>query len=271
MEIEIKTAEQLRAENIAKIESFKLMDDTYMNAFFNEQPELVQFVLRIIMNKEHLIVKSARTQKPLKSIQGRSITLDVDAVDENGTRYDIEVQQENNGAKPKRARFHSSMIDSDALMPTDDFEKLPETYVIFITSKDYLKGGKPIYTVDRYVKELNMLPFDDEAHIIYVNSEYINDTAIGKLMHDFHCTQPSEMYYTNLAERANYLKNTKGGYDDMCQIMEESNKEAVRQNLYQVAMNLIRMGMGTEEDIAKATNLTLEEIQQLAKIVKASA
>lgn len=54
MGIEIKTAEQLRAENLTKIKGFKLMDDTYMNAFFNDQPELIQFVLRIIMNKENL-------------------------------------------------------------------------------------------------------------------------------------------------------------------------------------------------------------------------
>lgn len=271
MDVDIKTEEQLRAENLAKISGFRLMDDTYMNAFFNGQPELVQFVLRIIMNKEHLIVKSVRTQKPLKSIQGRSITLDVDAVDEDGTRYDIEVQQESKGAKPKRARFHSSMMDSDALMPTDDFEKLPETYVIFITSKDYWKKEKPIYTVNRYIEELDMLPFEDEAHIIYVNGEYVNDTAIGKLMHDFKCAQPSEMYYPNLAERASYLKDTKGGYDDMCQIMEESCKEYAKQKAYQIAMNLIRMGVLSEEDIAKATNLMLEEVKELAKIVKTSA
>ncbi len=242
-----------------------------MNAFFNDQPELVQFVLRIIMNKEHLIVKSVRTQKPLKSIQGRSITLDVDAVDEDGTRYDIEVQQESKGAKPKRARFHSSMMDSDALLPTDDFEKFPETYVIFINSKDYWKQGLPVYTINRHIEELKMKPFDDEAHIIYVNGEYINDTAIGKLMHDFKCAQPSEMYYPNLAERAHYLKDTEGGYDDMCQIMEESNREAARQRTYQIAMNLIRMGVLADKDIAKATNLTLGEVQELAKIVKASA
>lgn len=247
------------------------MNDTYMNAFFNSQPEPVQFVLRIIMNKEHLIVKSVRTQKPLKNIQGRSITLDVDAVDEDGTRYDIEVQQESKGAKPKRARFHSSMMDLNALLPTDDFEKLPEIYVIFITSKDYWKQGLPVYTINRHIEELKMKPFDDEAHIIYVNGEYINDTAIGKLMHDFKCAQPSEMYYPNLAERAHYLNDTEGGYDDMCRIMEESNREAARQGTYQIAMNLIRMGVLADEDIAKATKLTFEEVQELAKIVKASA
>lgn len=159
MGVEVKSREQLREENLAKISKFILMDDTYMTAFFSDQLELTQFVLRIIMNMENLVVKSAITQKPFKNIQGRSITLDVTAVDENGTQYDIEVQQESAGANPKRARYHSSMLDSNALLPGDDFEKLPETYVIFITSKDYWKQGLPLYTVDRYIKETNMTPF----------------------------------------------------------------------------------------------------------------
>lgn len=271
MEIKIKTAEQLRAENLAKIQDFKLMDDTYMNAFFNGQIELVQFILRIIMNKEKLIVKSVRTQRQLKNLQGRSITLDIEAVDADGTLYNIEIQQENKGAKPKRARAHSGMMDSNQLLPTDDFDKLSETYVIFITSKDYWKGGKPVYTVNRHIEELDMLPFGDEAHIIYVNGEYINDTPIGKLMHDFKCSKPDDMYYPNLAKRAYYLKKTEGGYDDMCQIMEESNKEARKQEAYQIAMNLIKMRMGTDEDIAKATNLLLEEVETLAKMVRSNA
>lgn len=222
------------------------------------------------MKKEHLIVKSARTQKPFKNIQGRSITLDVTAVDENGTQYDIEVQQESAGANPKRARYHSSILDSNALLPGDDFEKLPETYVIFITSKDYWKQGLPLYTVNRNIEELNT-PFDDKAHIIYVNGDYNDDSPLGKLIHDFKCSQPSEMYYTNLAERAHFFKDTEGGYDNMCKIMEESNREAARQKTYQIAINLIRMGSLSKEDIAKATNLTLEEVQELAKIVKAGA
>lgn len=85
----LKTKEQRRIEQLSKIEEFTLLDDTYMNAFFNEQPELVQFVLRIIMGKESLIVKNSVTQKPLKNIQGRSLILDVDAVDQNGTEIDI--------------------------------------------------------------------------------------------------------------------------------------------------------------------------------------
>ncbi len=265
MAIRILTPEEERAENLSKIAQFKLTDDTYMNAFFNEQPELVQFVLRIIMGKDKLIVKSARTQKPLKSIQGRSITLDVDAIDEDGTEFDIEVQQENSGAIPKRARYHSSMMDSNALKPNDNFDKLPETYVIFITAKDYWKKGLPIYTVDRYIKEMDMTPFDDDEHIIYVNGEYNSDSPIGKLMHDFKCTKPSEMYYPNLAERASYLKETKGGYDSMCKIMEEIADRKAESRAAIIAIKLLSKNTMSHEEIADTTGLSLEDIKELAK------
>ncbi|MCM1166926.1 MAG: hypothetical protein NC299_14840 [Lachnospiraceae bacterium] len=121
MSVEIKTAEQLRAENIAKIADSRLIDNTYMNAFFNEQPELMQFVLRIIMQKEDLVVKSVRTQKTPKNTQGQPLMLDVSIIDEDGTECDIEIKHEH---RPARR--------------TEDFERLPETCEIY-----NLKGSNP--------------------------------------------------------------------------------------------------------------------------------
>lgn len=57
----------------------------------------------------------------------------------------------------------------------------------------------------------------------------------------------------------------------MCSITEEIRNEAVRQNTYRIAMNLIRDGEIPFEKIAKATHLTLDEVQLLAKIVEESA
>lgn len=271
MEVEVKTREQLKEETLAKIASFKIMDDTFMTAFFNEKPELAEFVLRIILNMEHLKVKSSKVQKVLKSIQGRSITLDINAIDDNGRECDIEFQQENKGAKPKRARFHSSMIDSNALLPGDDFEKLPESYVIFITSEDYFELGLPIYTIDRYIKEADMKLFGDDEHIIYVNGDNTEDTPLGKLVHDFKCINPKDMYFKQIADRTDQLKNTEGGREEVYKIMEEISSENVRQEQYQIAMELIKMGLLTEEQIAKATHLTLDVIKALEAMVKATA
>ena len=263
-EIEIKTPEQQRAELLAKIPEFRLMDDTYMSAFFNGRKDLIQFILRIIMSDEELVVTNDKTQKVLKNLQGHSITLDVDAVLKGGKEVDIEVQQENKGAKPKRARFHGSMMDSNDLLPTQDFEMLPETYVIFITSNDYWGKGLPLYTINRHIEELNMMPFDDELHIIYVNGENNTDTPLGKLMHDFKCKQPKDMYYKNLAERADHLKNTEGGHEEMCKIMDEISADREKQRAIRIAINLIKRGRDTAQEIAEITGLTVEEVAQLA-------
>jgi predicted transposase YdaD len=94
---------------------------------------------------------------------------------------------------------------------------------------------------------------------------------LGKLMHDFKCSQPQDMYYKDLADRADQLKNTEGGREEMCRIMEEISSESVRQEKYQIAIRLIKMNILSVEDIAKATDLSIEDVQALVAMVKATA
>ncbi|WP_330611134.1 hypothetical protein [Blautia luti] len=68
-----------------------------------------------------------------------------------------------------------------------------------------LKTELPIYHIDRIIQETGE-PFGDEAHIIYVNSQIKDETELGKLMYDFSCTDPKDMYYKILADRVRYFK-----------------------------------------------------------------
>lgn len=54
-----------------------------------------------------------------------------------------------------------------------------------------MKEGLPIYHVDRTVIETGKL-FGDEAHIIYVNSQIHDESALGKLMYDFTVQMPEK-------------------------------------------------------------------------------
>ena len=76
------------------------------------------------------------------------------------------------------------------LQPSEDFNDLPETYVIFITENDVIGGNQPIYTIERQIINMGQ-PFNDGEHIIYVNGANKDSvTKLGKLMHDFFCTDP---------------------------------------------------------------------------------
>lgn len=86
----------------------------------------------------------------------------------DGEIFNVEVQRQNPGADERRARFHSSMIDSRMLKKKTDFKTLRESYVIMITQKDYFKQGLPIYTINRHIEELDT-SFEDGSHIVYVN------------------------------------------------------------------------------------------------------
>ena len=166
------------------------------------------------------------------------------------------------GYRCNGARYHSSIIDANVLNAGDDFELLPESYVIFITENDVLGKGEPIYEISRIIKGLNDI-FDDGSHIIYVNGEVQNETALGKLMHDFYCTEPDDMYYNELAERARYFKKTEGGREKMCKIMEDMRNEAVAARNIEFARKLIARGKDTVEEIAELTGLTVEEVEAL--------
>ena len=160
------------------------------------------------MEKQDLKVIDQIIQKDYKNLQGRSAIMDCVARDSEGKQFDVEIQQDNEGASPKRARYHSGLMDMNTLNPGQDFDELPESYVIFITRDDILGYGFPIYHIDRHIKEADD-SFQDEAHIIYVNSRKQEDTELGRLMHDLHCKNADEMHSPVLAKRVHELKDTQ--------------------------------------------------------------
>ena len=125
--------EKLHQEDLQRLRGLRLIDDDFMNACFDGDIEATELILRIILDKPDINVRSVKTQKVMKNLIGRDIWLDIDADDSEGIEYDIEVQRADKGADRKRARYHSSILDAHLLHPGDDFSKLPETYVIFIT------------------------------------------------------------------------------------------------------------------------------------------
>ncbi|MCC8130196.1 MAG: PD-(D/E)XK nuclease family transposase [Oscillospiraceae bacterium] len=208
------------------LSEFCLMDDSYMTLFFGGNIETTQLLLRIILEDPGITVIETVGQFEIKNPNGRSVRLDIHAVDANGQHFDVEVQRQDAGAAAERARFNSSMLDTKMANVGDKIPKLKPAYTIFITENDVLGGGCPLYHIDRKITELDDQLFGDGSHIIYVNGAYTNeDSPIGKLVHDFRCKSPDEMYYEILSDRDRYFKETEGGRDDMCKLMDDFKNE----------------------------------------------
>ena len=136
--------------------------------------------------------------------------------------------------------------------------------VIFITEKDYYKAGKPVYVIQNMNLPLNC-PFDDGAHILYVNGEYRDDSDIGRLMHDFNCTDAADMNFPLLAEKTRYLKENPRGVSEMCKAMEElrdeSYAEGREEQAQMTARKLYKKGYSFE-DIAEMVEYSVDTVQQ---------
>ena len=254
--------ERKHEEDLQRLRGLRLIDDDFMAAVFEERA-CAEFLLQIILKRDDLTVKEVHGQYSVKNLQGRSVRLDILAVDRENRAYNIEVQRSDRGASEKRARYNSSLLDANLTDAGDDYDALNETYVIFITENDVLKAGLPIYHVDRTVRETGTF-FNDQAHIVYVNSQIKDETALGKLMHDFFCTNSKDMNYSILAQRVRYFKEDTKGVAAMCRAMEKMRDETEHETSVKHALAMLADGVPCEK-VAKYTDLSIEEVRALAE------
>ena len=275
------------------IRSLCMMNNRFMNFMLDDNKEAAQVFLRVILGDDKIKVRNVRIQSFIQNIYGHSSQLDILAQDSKGRYFNVEVQRSDEGAPARRARFYSSILDTHFLQPGKLYEELPDTYVIFITENDVLHDNLPLYNIRRRIDE-NAKCFEDGSHIIYVNSQRRDNTALGKLMQDLYCTEPKNLHYHEFAERMEFLKYSKEGEEKMTDVIEEyaarkaealakeaareAVKEAVKEatkeaakkaeekeqaNRIELAQGLLADGMSIEFTV-RHSKLTEAEVRELA-------
>ncbi len=256
-----KLADESRAIKLReKIEGFTLFDDELMSRVFDENIECTELVLSILLKRTDIRVKQVHTQREIKNLRGHSVRLDIHAETTEEEPVDIEIQRADKGAGVKRARYNASMMDANTLVKGEEYERLPECYCIFITEKDVMGCGLPVYHAQRVISETGKL-LGDGTHIIYVNGAYRGDDPIGRLMHDFSCSSPSDMYYRPLARQVGYYKNDEKGVEAMSKGMEE----LIDMEKREIALKMLEDGKLLKEDVARYFGFTMEQVEELAE------
>ena len=237
-------SEQINAELEKVIDDLTLFDDDLMSKVFDGNIEGAELLLKIILERDDIKVKRVKGQVELKSAYagGRNIRLDIVAVDNHGVRFDVEVQRSTGGSHIKRARYHQSMMDSRLLKKRQDFKTIKDTYVIFICQHDKFNANKPIYHVDKTVRETGEA-FEDGAHIIYVNGKYRGKDDFGKLAHDFNCKKADNIYFKPLADGVRHFKETEEGRDAMCESFTKLADKVADERAEQTTINNIKLMM----------------------------
>lgn len=100
--------------------------------------------------------------------------------------------------------------------------------------------GLPLYHVERTVEETGK-KFGYGSHIIYVNGAYKNDNGpIGRLVHDFGCVRAQDIYNDLLREQVHYFKETEGGRNEMCKIIDDVAENRRINTLVEVVKNTLK-------------------------------
>ena len=238
-----------------------------------------ELIVRIILARDDIRVRSIETEYEMQNIAHHSVRLDAYCTDEEGRLYDIEIQVDEKGALPQRARYYSAMMDTSVLGKGEGYDTLPESYVIFITWGDIIGDGKAVSMIERRA-EGTWTRFRDGTHIVYVVAPLAEeDTELGRLMHDFMCPDPGKMYYTDLRGKAAEAKEDKEEREAMGPIMREiynkgietgrkegietGHKEGVETGRRETAHTMLADGQLPLSKIAEYSGLSLGEVQSI--------
>ena len=213
---------QIAKELDAAIDDLNLFYDDLMSKVFDGNIEATELLLRIILQRDDIMVTYVKGQVDMKNPYpgGRSIRIDIHAIDGNGVHFDVEVQRNEKGSDARRARFNAGMMDSRMLRKKQEFKELKDRYVIFICQHDKFGKKKPIYHIDKTVRETGEA-YDDGAYTIFVNGLYKGKDEFGKLAHDFNCKKADDIYYKPLADGVRHFKETEEGREEMCESFEK--------------------------------------------------
>lgn len=268
----------LKSEYVQKA---TLFDDLFFAVCLDNQPLCLQQILDpcfSYLSEQSIKIESVKTQEQITSITGKSVRLDALAIDKNGNRADIEIQRVSGKGLRKRARFYSSLLDGSALNAGDDYESLPDTYVIFITEDDFLGLKQPLCKIERKIC-FNNFSFEDGSHILFLNGSYKGNDAMGRLIHDLKCPDPCKMYNEVLAERVRQFKGTDEGVKTMAGIEEKIAMRAMAEGeargeargrsegKAEIAAKLIQLGQMSLDMIAEISGIPLEELKKMKESI----
>ena len=203
----------------------------------------------------------------------KGIRLDVFVKDTN-RMFDVELQVANTKELPERARYYQGVMDVDTLKAGQKYRELRESHVIFICLDDIFQNGLPINTFENICLEDGKTKLGDRAykHFFFVPlcAKMIKDEET-KAFFELLMSNEASTDYTD--ELKIYVTDAKQRTENKRQFMEWERQRAydfedgMQQKAIEAATNLLKMKLGTPEQIAQAQGLPLEKVLELQKSI----
>ena len=185
----------------------------------------------------------------------------------------MEIQKSDEDNHQKRVRYNGSILTTNITDTGTKFELIPDVCIVFISKFDIFKGNLPLYHVDRVVRETNKV-VENGLSEIYVNATIDDGSNISELMKVFTKDDAYSELYPKTSEIKQRYKETEGGIQAMCEIMEivkedgriegrtEGRAEGEINKAKKIAGDMKKKGLELSL-ISELTGLTEDEILSL--------
>ena len=105
----------------------------------------------------------------------KGVRLDIYAEDENHTHYNVEMQVKKKTTLGKRSRYYHGQMVMEALASGEDYETLPDTFVIFVCDFDPFGEHLYCYTFGNECRENKNAKLDDGSYTIFLSTKGENE------------------------------------------------------------------------------------------------
>lgn len=208
----------------------------------------------------------------------KGVRLDVYLRDEDKV-IDVELQSYAQKELGKRMRYYEAMLDMDALMKGEPYNKLKESYVLFICKYDPFMDknqkpfGLPRYTFKNICAENNSVNLNDKSlKVVYNSSAYEaeKDDKVKAFLRFVQNNEPGADDFSNRLNalvqkikenekfRREYAAMNLHDYDIICR----GREEGAQAKAVEAAKNFAANGVPVEI-IAKSLNMTVEQINDI--------
>ena len=136
-------------------------------------PDLLLELLQYSLPEYHIqkIIDAQREADVKLSIDSHGVRLDVLLSDDKGRRIDVEMQMRNEKNIPKRMRYYEGSIDQTILEKGQNYNKLGNLVILFITPFDpFEKSGFYRYTFRNTCQEDKNLLLEDGVTKVVLNA-----------------------------------------------------------------------------------------------------
>ena len=240
-------------------------------------PETCKHLLEILLEIEIERIDIYQEETIDVDYASKGIRLDV-YVKSTTQAFNVEMQTTNTKELAERSRYYQGIIDVDCLNSGQHYKELKDCYVIFICIDDIFGKGRAKYSFENLCTEDTSIKLNDRAHKYFFIASNCDKIISNKEQHAF-----LKMVIQNKSESAftdtllNLVKDAKKNIQWKRQYMdlereklyaydngiEEGLEKGAKKKAIEAAKNLLRMNVITDEQIAAATGISIEEVTVL--------